>query len=1172
MGRRKQDYPKRMKYGSDDEEGNAGDLPEGQDDTSDDSSDDGASSPPATNSDSDRLLTAGHATSTIADHDANAREALPVDTPSPRTSLEDLPAFHRLKELERKSYSILQELSDVAAQPCQHPILETRSSKSSVRLPVSSSVPVSSTPTTPNSRAVPTPKMRYMSQYRRELANRHKDCSSSAGNAAAAAERDCSVVEKSQKFHTRSNQFGTSLVHPAKRLQGDNRRRAVREVGSPCQSQGVTICEDPISRPSVQEPPLTVRNSKMEGTSHSSDITGFTCSCGESFSSLRCYTVHMGKTGHATNHSTQLYPHKLVRGQDMWLVNGSEQTQQILKCIRCGESFKSLPDLTIHMMRTQHYTNIVSPGQMDEPVINEKFIKDTFKCKVCSESFANLAELTEHITCHKHYKGHILKSISERAHKLRYSTLVSVADDSIVNDSAPSQGNVPFNQTARIRCEYCGVPVNTDDFSAHVRQCVTAKRYGSRKGDGGRKPEVLPARKPVLTQHSRKVTPPPVTPPKALASAISPCLPAHSRWRKELPEANLAANHNCEEMPEPLDLSRKSQKQADRKGTPASASRDAGDYSVLSAIQSLIDRRFKNAKNNQSYGLSRAGEMHPLHTDAVAMTGANPAGLPDCVSQPLPSHQHARAIPNSGRHRFHHYPGNHSPPNAIHSGISAVKGLRRSAEKSSHAENKDERQTDKGELIKNAGSISLSSNMLRGDEKQRALEFQSEGDCHGDDGNQPKDDIASQRKMIDRVNTERLINVKIESNHVSTCFELDATDSKNSTELLKSMRNGRSFAYTGSSDGHRTRAERTPSSRATCHDASLQPNRLSHEHYRAEKLGRSSPRSVIAVSSSSSSAIASARCDAQISSVHSVTQHLKSTVREKLDSENDEGITMAALPKGVMQKSGQEQSVTGAELRQSDSRRDEVNSPDREANEPAPTAAQRSISSDESSVTLTSSRNNSPPETDRKKRIDEQSAREQRHDYDFGPNSSNGNTARIRDRSVNDSLAVDSEHSEQRLNPKCERWYRHREGHASDDHGNSCTDKARPAGGPGYIHHSTTTLAHPSTDINGKSSSSRVKEDEIDESRDENLTPKKHSKDGVSSGKNGKNMADSFREALDESPLNVLKRKFAPDNNNYHENSQRKYTRLSAEILVNTSPVKENPLESLQKLLEKKIH
>uniref|UniRef100_A0A6G1SCD0 Protein tiptop n=1 Tax=Aceria tosichella TaxID=561515 RepID=A0A6G1SCD0_9ACAR len=57
-------------------------------------------------------------------------------------------------------------------------------------------------------------------------------------------------------------------------------------------------------------------------------------------------------------------PRKLVRGQDVWLGRGAEQTRQILKCMWCNQSFRTLAEMTQHMKITQHYTNIISQEQI----------------------------------------------------------------------------------------------------------------------------------------------------------------------------------------------------------------------------------------------------------------------------------------------------------------------------------------------------------------------------------------------------------------------------------------------------------------------------------------------------------------------------------------------------------------------------------------------------------------------------------------------------------------------------------------------------------------------------------------------------------------------------------------------------------------------------------------
>ena len=64
------------------------------------------------------------------------------------------------------------------------------------------------------------------------------------------------------------------------------------------------------------------------------------------------------------NREMSSHPKKLVRGQDIWLGKGHEQTKQILKCMWCGASFKTLAELTQHMQETQHYTKVISQEQI----------------------------------------------------------------------------------------------------------------------------------------------------------------------------------------------------------------------------------------------------------------------------------------------------------------------------------------------------------------------------------------------------------------------------------------------------------------------------------------------------------------------------------------------------------------------------------------------------------------------------------------------------------------------------------------------------------------------------------------------------------------------------------------------------------------------------------------
>ena len=138
--------------------------------------------------------------------------------------------------------------------------------------------------------------------------------------------------------------------------------------------------------------------------------TNLACSCGKDFDTLYELTLHLQETGHPAsktkNATTAEYP-KLVRGQDMWLNQGSEQTKQILRCMQCGESFKSLPELTVHMINTKHYTNIVgseaTPSKLKPHHKMSLSMSDSsddedggFKCFECPEHFDDVSALQHH--------------------------------------------------------------------------------------------------------------------------------------------------------------------------------------------------------------------------------------------------------------------------------------------------------------------------------------------------------------------------------------------------------------------------------------------------------------------------------------------------------------------------------------------------------------------------------------------------------------------------------------------------------------------------------------------------------------------------------------------------------------------------------------------------------
>ena len=186
---------------------------------------------------------------------------------------------------------------------------------------------------------------------------------------------------------------------------------------------------------------------------------------------------------------TMPLPRKLVRGQDVWLGKGAEQTRQILKCMWCGQSFKSLADMTRHMQQTQHYTNIISQEQIiswkspEEKSNSQTHVNAVLTCKVCDQAFSSLKELSNHMVKYAHYKEHIMRSITESGSRRRQTRekrkkslpvrkLLELerAQQDFRNPEirSPKECGAP----ARITCEKCGDKIDTHMFVDHIRSCL----------------------------------------------------------------------------------------------------------------------------------------------------------------------------------------------------------------------------------------------------------------------------------------------------------------------------------------------------------------------------------------------------------------------------------------------------------------------------------------------------------------------------------------------------------------------------------------------------------------------------------------------------------------------------------------------------------------------------
>ena len=105
----------------------------------------------------------------------------------------------------------------------------------------------------------------------------------------------------------------------------------------------------------------TITSSRLiKDNSTTNKHESYACSCGEKYSNVAQLVSHLKITNHnAQLSSTHDEVAKLVRGQDIWLSRDTNPANQILKCLRCSLSFETLPDLTAHMMKTNHFTQLL---------------------------------------------------------------------------------------------------------------------------------------------------------------------------------------------------------------------------------------------------------------------------------------------------------------------------------------------------------------------------------------------------------------------------------------------------------------------------------------------------------------------------------------------------------------------------------------------------------------------------------------------------------------------------------------------------------------------------------------------------------------------------------------------------------------------------------------------
>ncbi|XP_054262017.1 protein tiptop-like [Macrosteles quadrilineatus] len=329
---------------------------------------------------------------------------------------------------------------------------------------------------------------------------------------------------------------------------------------------------------------------------------------------------------------TMPLPRKLVRGQDVWLGKGAEQTRQILKCMWCGQSFRSLAEMTSHMQQTQHYTNIISQEQIiswksaDEGKSSggnggsggggssgngssgtvssaggasaaSSHVSAVLTCKVCDQAFSSLKELSNHMVKNSHYKEHIMRSITEsggRRRQTREKRKKSLPVRKLLeleraqNELKNGEGGMmmmggkigrEMHSAGRITCEKCGEKIDMAVFVDHIRMCIGGGHISSDQRNL-LKSALLSSNMMPSEQHA----------------SVTQALRESRKIKKE--DAQLSPSATDLSVP-PTSPDKDSAKQDGKTSSP----------SVLNAIEKLIEKSFDSRARHGASGYAGPGGM-----------------------------------------------------------------------------------------------------------------------------------------------------------------------------------------------------------------------------------------------------------------------------------------------------------------------------------------------------------------------------------------------------------------------------------------------------------------------------------------------------------------------------------------------------------------------------------
>ena len=266
----------------------------------------------------------------------------------------------------------------------------------------------------------------------------------------------------------------------------------------------------------------------------------------------------------------------------------------------CGQSFKTLADMTTHMRVTQHYTNIISQEQIiswrtPEDKLTQAQVNAVLTCKVCDEAFGSLKELSYHMVKNAHYKEHILRSITEGGHGRRRQTrerrkkslpvrkLLELERRDMTKEEKEESDNIAASAALNgqlIQCDDCHERIDAKSFISHIKLCKAQVKLAMRSFKSDKSPDRV--RSP-SSSGSRSG-------PPSRGHTVSPQIDV----KQEVLESE-AKSHSGSETKE----------ESSEGPNEANANqKDSGFGSVLNAIERLIEKSFDpKTRKTQSTGI-----------------------------------------------------------------------------------------------------------------------------------------------------------------------------------------------------------------------------------------------------------------------------------------------------------------------------------------------------------------------------------------------------------------------------------------------------------------------------------------------------------------------------------------------------------------------------------------